>query len=387
MDRRIVSVADDAITLQAAEWLLELQRRDVEVERILAWQAWMAADARHKDAFDRLQEIQECVGRIESLPWPTDREVAEDRESDLALANPLSDRIGDSYHLAISTAARSSTEDRVRPRRRRAWIAGLAASLLTVAVALSIVAPRVGFDLPAVAGFNDSVIQTDIGELRRVQLADGSTMTLGGFTRVSVDMSEHARRIILARGEAFFEVAKDPNRPFVVEVDDTAIRAVGTAFDVRRAGSQVSVSVAEGIVEVLDTRNQSGSNTPDTLHQAVTRLSAGQSIQFEPKSVQPPPPVVVDADTVAAWRNGQRQYLAEPLANVIADLNRYSTRQITIEDPTLSEMAITGSIFERDIERWVKSLEVALPVEVEEHGERIRIRRREDGQRAISAQP
>jgi transmembrane sensor len=364
MDRQTLVVTDDAFALQAAEWLLELQRRDIDVERILAWQAWMTADPRHKDAFDRLQEVQECVDRIESPPWPTDFEVATDQG-------------GASHGDYVRDSDAGTTRVRAEQSRRSfTRITALAASVV-IAVAAMFALPRVGIDIPLLAQLTNPPIQTNIGELRRVQLSDGSTITLGGLSRVSVHIDEQIRRIVLARGEAFFEVAKDPQRPFVVEVDDTVVRAVGTAFDVRRAGSKVSVSVAEGVVEVIDAQARSGSNAIEAIAPIATRLSAGQSIQFEPSRMQPPPPIVIDADAVAAWRNGQRQYLGEPLANVIADLNRYSTRKITIEDPALRDMAITGSIFERDIERWVKSLEVALPVEVEQDGDRIIIRSRD----------
>lgn len=368
MDRPIMTAEEEALTLQAGEWLLELQSRDIDVERVLAWQSWMTADPRHKEAFDRLQTVQECIGCIESPPWPTDREVAEDQESD-RLSEPVDTQADGNIVTLVAHAT---------PRRnhRPLWIAALAASVAAFTIALSIMAPRAGLDLKTSIGLGDPAIETDVGEMRRVQLSDGSTMTLGGFSRASVRMNEQNRTIVLARGEAFFQVAKDPQRPFIVEVDGTAIRAVGTAFDVRRAGSQVTVSVAEGIVAV-ERHRPGGSTDPEATLQAVTRLRAGQSIQLDPSSIQPPPPVAVDPEAVAAWRNGQRQYLAEPLANVVADLNRYSTRRITIEDPELREMVITGSIFEREINPWLKSLEVALPVEVSEEGEQISIRRRE----------
>lgn len=373
MDRQIVSIDDETLTLQAAEWMLELQRRDVDMDRVMEWQSWMAADPRHKDAFERLQEVDECIGRVGSPPWPTDREVADDRASDLPPPRPLVAGVGSPAPSATALPGATAHASRAR---RRVWMPAFAASLLAAAVALPTFAPRMGIELPSIASFNTPVIQTNTGELRRVQLSDGSTITLGAFSRMSVDMDEDLRRIILSRGEAFFEVAKDPNRPFIVQVDDTAIRAVGTAFDVRRAESHVSVSVAEGVVEVGRGRQFSGSAVAAIGTNEVTRLIAGQSIQIEPDSVRPPPPIAVDPQAVAVWRNGQRQYLAEPLANVVADLNRYSTRRIEIEDPELRDMAITGSIFERDIERWVKSLEVALPVEVEDEEDRIRIRRR-----------
>ena len=63
-----MTAEEEALTLQAGEWLLELQSRDIDVERVLAWQSWMTADPRHKEAFDRLQRVQECIACIESPP-------------------------------------------------------------------------------------------------------------------------------------------------------------------------------------------------------------------------------------------------------------------------------------------------------------------------------
>lgn len=106
------------------------------------------------------------------------------------------------------------------------------------------------------------------------------------------------------------------------------------------------------------------------------RIVAGQSLRFEPAHIRAPTLTVVEPEKIATWRNGQRQYLAEPLANIVDDLNRYSPRHIVIEDPAVGQLAVTGSIFERDIERWVKSLEAALPVTVQEEEDELIIRAR-----------
>ena len=312
------STRDDPIALQAAEWLLELQRRDITEERLAAWHTWLDEDTRHKQAFDRLQVVQECIDAAQSLPWPTDEDVASD-VSGLAIAP--------------------------RPARQGLLRIALAAAAALAALAIGVAAYH------GLGWHHDLVVATSVGELRRVQLADGSTVTLGGRSRIAVDMRSGAREVALSRGEAFFEVAKDATRPFTVRAGDAAITAVGTAFDVRRGGERViTAAVPEGAVNVK--RDQ----------QSVVSLTAGQQARLAPR--QALPAILPAPETAAGWREGRRQYLAEPLADVIADLGRYSTRRIVIDDDSAGQLAITGAVFERDIVKWLRSLQTALPVDV-----------------------
>ncbi len=323
MDKRIkpsgaqLAAQSDPVTLEAAEWMLELQSRTLSEDRLAAWHVWLAADARHRQAFDRLQTVQECLDAIPQLPWPTDSEVEADAGSPV-----------------LPGAARG-----ILSRYRLALAAGVAALAIGVSFALY---------LNRGASQSD-VIETAVGELRRVPLADGSTVTAGGRSRVAVQFDGARRDVRLESGEAFFEVARDPSRPFVVRAGDAAIKAIGTAFNVRRTGAHTIVAVAEGVVEAAGPAG-------------TARLSAGQQIRLGPKST--PAPIAMAPDAVAAWRERQRQYRAEPLADVVADLARYSTRHIVIQDERIGQLAVTGTVFEREIDKWLNSLEGALPVQV-----------------------
>ena len=179
-------------------------------------------------------------------------------------------------------------------------------------------------------------------------------------------LTRDSREVTLERGEAFFRVAKDPARPFVVKVGTTTVAAVGTAFNVRRAGERVVIGVAEGIVKVHAHVGGAPSNVQ--AHQQGTaissaRLSVGQQLSIDgaddSTSIQ-----AVDASGVAAWRKGRFQYRNEPLRSVMADLARNTGREIVIANPQIADVLITGTVFASDVDSWLQSLETVLPVRV-----------------------
>ena len=161
---------------------------------------------------------------------------------------------------------------------------------------------------------------------------------------------------------AFFRVAKDPARPFIVKVGATTVAAVGTAFNIRRAGERVVVGVSEGTVKV-DARAATAQAQPERTVIRTARLGVGQQLSFDAAdgsaSIQ-----IVDVIGIAAWREGLLQYRDEPLRSVIADLTRYSARDIVIANPQIADLRITGTVFANDVDNWLQSLETALPVRV-----------------------
>ena len=340
MDEMAPGMKLDTAMTQAAEWLLELQAREVSEKRIAAWQRWLMDDVRNRQAFDRLQALEEHIVAARELPWPSDQEVATDHYDG---------------SVPVSTWQRRQSRT-VSHASRLSWARW---TVITTALAATVagVVAHVAFEVGMPSFLHRTALETGIGELRRTRLADGSMITVDGNSRVSIDLKTDQRDVVLERGEAFFEVAKDPNRPFVVRAGTTAIKAVGTAFDVRRAGDDVTVSVAEGIVEVAD----HSSETPD---EPPARVGAGHQVRVQPERTISP--VSLSSDAVATWRAGQRQYVAEPLSGVVSDLSRYSKKKIIIADDAAGRVAVTGAVFERNIDTWLKSLEAALPVQVKE---------------------
>ena len=338
----------DPVMRAAAEWSAELSSPEISPMRIAHWQQWLAASEAHRDAFDRIQSTLLAVDRAaaENIPWPSEAEMAGDAYDGSV---PVSVWKARSSRMAAGRASLGSAWLDVL-RRRRALVVGLAASIV-VALTTPLVLPLIRTtQLEPVV----TIVETRASENRDVQLNDGSTVSVGARSVLWATLSRDAREVTLERGEAFFQVAKDRARPFTVRIGNTTVAAVGTAFNIRRAGERVVVAVAEGIVKV-DAAAAQGA-TPS---QAQLRVGQQLSINTTDGSSSMH---VVDTSGIAIWRDGLLQYRDEPLPSVIADVVRYTEHDILIADPAVAELRVTGTVFTNDVESWLQSLEAALPL-------------------------
>jgi transmembrane sensor len=197
---------------------------------------------------------------------------------------------------------------------------------------------------------------TRVGEIRRLPLPDGSVVTINSGSNVTVAMAERTRAIELAEGEAWFEVAKDARRPFVVAAGDVRVRAVGTAFSVRRRESGVEVQVTEGVVETWS----------DYDHTLRVRLSAGDRVTLTARAVVDYETGVSTAvDRSLAWRSGMIDLNGRSLADAAAEFNRYNARQIIIADPEIAREELSGLFNINDPEGFARTVEASLGVKVD----------------------
>jgi transmembrane sensor len=194
-------------------------------------------------------------------------------------------------------------------------------------------------------------VTTAKGDIRRAPLADGSAVTLNTDTAIRAAFDGRMRRVDLLRGEALFDVAKDPARPFVVVAGDVRVRAVGTSFTVRtHADGQVGVIVREGVVEVW--RGDRGEPV---------RLSAEHAVRVADAGVLAP--VVVGAaavDRAMAWRQGQIDLDGLTLGQAADEFARYSDRHIVIDDPTVARLKMTGLFSASDPDGFAKAAALSL---------------------------
>jgi transmembrane sensor len=205
--------------------------------------------------------------------------------------------------------------------------------------------------------------RTAIGGIAAISMKDGSTVTLNTNSDIRVALSETERRVDLEKGEAFFEVAKDPNRPFVVRVGDQRVIAVGTKFSVRREPNHVRVIVTEGRVRVQDSEPH---------HPAeVALVSAGGVAVAGVAGVLVQDKSLSDAEEGLSWRQGIVVFRETLLSDAVAEFNRYNSRQIYIEDPALGSMRIGGHFRTRNAEGFVRLLADAFPIRVEDNESRI----------------
>lgn len=180
--------------------------------------------------------------------------------------------------------------------------------------------------------------QTTTGERRAVTLEDGSVVTLNTASEIHVDYSARQRRVILARGEALFDVQKDKSKPFVVRAGAGEITALGTIFDVRIYGNDsnsVKVALLEGKISVEKTLPDFQPNQ-DLGEQTISKklLSSGESLLFSDNTMGEVKKIV-DVSQTAAWKDGTVYFTNAPLADIVAEINRYSVRKIVIQDAAL----------------------------------------------------
>jgi transmembrane sensor len=347
-------VEQDALLSEAAQWAIELSSVEISPQRIDEWRQWIAVGEARREAFDRIQStfaaVDSCSG--DDMPWPTDAETANDAYDGSVAVSAWRAR-------AASRSQRGAGAGRAlleRVRRRARWIAvGLAAG-----VVFAIAAPGVLKVLRSPgAAPHVTIVETRAGENRDVTLADGSVVSVGARSMLWATLDRESREIALERGEAFFRVAKDASRPFVVRAGNTRVAAVGTAFNVRRAGRRIVVAVAEGVVKIDSQGVRQARTESEALGDG--RLNVGEqlSINASDGSVDLRR---VAPDGVAAWRHGVLQYRDEPLQSVIADVARYSARDIVIADAATADLRVTSTVFTNDVESWIASLETALPL-------------------------
>jgi len=218
-------------------------------------------------------------------------------------------------------------------------------------------------------------------ETRSIILADGSRLTIGPRSELSIDYNVSRRVVLLQRGEAMFTAARDPTRPFVVLAGSGSITALGTQFDVRREVDEdrVIVTVSEGAVEVApppaDTRSRFA---VDFAKEAVrswmpARLAVGQQITYDRKGPTGAT-ASIDVGSNDAWVDGRLEYRETPLSLVIPRVSRYSQKRIVLGDRAAGELPFSGIIFVDRIDEWRRALQTAYPVEIREESDRFVIR-------------
>lgn len=279
-----------AINDRAAEWVARIDRSDADLRTQAELDVWLAGDDRRRGAYFRAQAAWKMLDRASVLR-------GEERDRADVAARPMS-------------------------RRRFVWGGGaIAASLALVATATGVW--RSGAER----------IETATGEIRRVPLADGSFAAVNTRTRLVVDLNPEIRQIALEQGEAWFQVARDRRRPFVVEAGDVRVRAVGTAFSVRRLDGGANVQVTEGVVEVWSIGDEGNIRRITAGSRAYVRNDTGPQQVAEAS---------MDIDRSLAWRTGQLIFDGDTLGQAAAEFNRYNRVQVTIADPILAQETLIG---------------------------------------------
>jgi transmembrane sensor len=316
----------ERIDNEAREWFTLMQSGSVKATEQQALQQWLQADSAHQKAYDQYQLIWQDLGNLHA------QEVAALKRS---ARPPLLAIIGNGLRGIIAGLSLLNSKSQF----------GLA--LASVAI-LAIVIIGLQPEKIVVQEF-----ATTIGEVKNITLADGSEITLGAKSQLKAWATDKERRIILVSGQAFFKVAKNPQRPFWVDAGETKVRVVGTQFDVRKGSDRTRVAVLEGIVNVSST-SKSTQSTPVVLTagQQVTRLNAGS---FEAVNA-------ISVSELESWRNGRLIYLRASLADVVADANRYFKGSISLGSKNLADLKVTAAVSTDQMDALTDMLASSLPV-------------------------
>lgn len=192
--------------------------------------------------------------------------------------------------------------------------------------------------------------ETAIGETEKVALEDGSAIELNTNSRIKVAYGDAARSVAIERGEAFFDVEKDRDRPFIVKTPAAEITVTGTSFNVSTAATASAIHVLAGVVEVK------------SLLGGASTLLAGDAVSIGADGVAGPVRRY-DPALVLAWRSGVARFHNTPLGDVVLELNRYFEVPIRIEGGALANAPVTGEFDIRDRETAVKALATAFDLE------------------------
>lgn len=334
-DMKPFSADDAAIRERAALWLAQ---RDAGFAPGQAeeFARWRDADPRHAEALATMEATRHLLARLPESP---------------AAAALLAE-------VDALCAARTSA----RPARRvvsfHPWLKAVA-GLAAVAAGLALF-----FLLPLGARDADATYATAAGQHRSLDLSDGSTLVLADNSEVHVAFTAGERRVLLRRGETHFYVAKNPARPFLVTAGPVTVRAVGTAFNVRRDAAAVEVLVTEGKVQISRAPDTAAASSPAEPIYLVAGERAlidhlGSSPLLATGSAAGP------LEAASPWQAPRLAFNNTPLAEVVAQFNRYNRVQMEIADTALSRLPVGGNFNANNAESFINLLEAGGSVRVE----------------------
>lgn len=308
----------------SARWLLRREEPGWCEQDQAELDAWLDADDEHKMAFWRLEHGWHKVDRLVALRGPAPH-VSPDMER--------------SQHRVRRTV--------------------LAATALAACLVLAI------FLAPGNDWFARKTYTTEIGGHETLPLIDGSRIEMNTATTLRTAVNERTRKVWLEQGEAYFEVARDPSRPFVVYAGDRTVTVLGTKFSVRREGDRIEVDVVEGRVQVVDPSLKAQAS-PTILTRGDVAVAQGASTLVAAKSEK-------KVDDALSWRQGVLTFDQLTLADVADEFNRYNRKQLVIADPAIAGIRIGGSFEPKNLDAFVRLLQIAYHLKVTDNGNRVDI--------------
>jgi transmembrane sensor len=334
---------EDDILSVAADWHTRIEDDEPTPATRVEFDAWLAASPRHREAYGAIERMWSNMGAARADP-----------------------RV-----LELRREALSAPD---RPRRKQRFAAAAAAVLVCLAAVWgwTQLSGRTGEGAITASStrMEGGTFRTSVGERSTVTLSDGSSVVLNTSTQVNISFSPQTRHVRLLSGQAWFQVAHNPSRPFIVEAGDQRVVALGTAFDVRVEDHQgtVQVTLLEGRVSVEPIRSVFASLLES--RPPIAELAPGEALTASAK--EPPHKQRADISKVSGWRRGQVVFNNDRLDAAIAELNRYTTSRIELADPALASLKVSGVFYAGRSDSFLETVTGYYPIRiVERSGERI----------------
>ncbi|WP_077032984.1 FecR domain-containing protein [Pelomonas sp. KK5] len=326
------------IEAQAAAWLARQDADTLPPEAQQEFEAWLAADLAHRVAWLRLRQGWQRADGMEAL-----------RGAAAGRPRAWRERLR-RWGWAL--------QDLAAPRP--AWgLAGGAAALALVAI----VGVQQWRAQQAPSARPTSYV-AELGSRQMVALEDGTRLTLNTRSKVRVAVTRSERRVWVDQGEVFFDVAKDPEHPFVVIAGDKRITVLGTKFSVYRKGEQTQVTVLEGRVRV-----ESPEGPPD----ASAVMLHGQVAVADKDSMLVVQRSDREVENRLAWRSGRLVFERQSLAEIAAEFNRYNRRQLVVQGEA-ARLELGGSFDPNNLQGFIELLSTGFGIKASYENEQIVLR-------------
>jgi transmembrane sensor len=310
----------DEIEARAAAWLAQRDAGWSERDE-RAFAEWIAENPRHDAAYRRLNGVWNHLGTLQHYR-PSTR-----------------------LHPDPDLLARPAQAHRARALPRVRWMAPLAGLAAVALVSFLLL----GKDLRSRWHDAGHSYVTPVGGFSRITLEDGSVMEMNTDSRVRVAFEAQQRRVFLERGEAHFTVAHDANRPFWVESNGFAVRAVGTAFDVHLTSQGIDVLVTAGRVKLGRQSHEEIESAPLLEAGWHAELSSTQKgvAKLEKMSA-------TQMRSLLAWQSLRLSFVEMPLSEVAEAFNERNDVQLRVEGAELAKLRVGGSFAADNVDSFVR---------------------------------
>jgi len=309
---------DEQLEDEAIHWIVTLTSGDASKEKLEEFRCWRQLSDRHERAFQSARDLWVSLGKTEQL-----------HIFDIDIKYP-----------SVVLITHSIWHQRIYN-----WFPFLEKVSNRLLLLLMIIV-LITYYLLVINSYDYA---TNYGEINELKLDDGSLVTLNSHSAIDIDYKDKSREVILKHGEAFFDVAYQPQRPFIVKSGQSQIKVLGTAFSVDNQDDQITVTVVRGKVHVSDGTTQSYNLVP----QQQVIMKSGQPFHLQR---------VNDLSLELSWRNGRLNFVNKSLGDILDKLQKYDKRKwIVYLDSSTAQALLNTSVSIHDIDEWLGGIQMILP--------------------------